>query len=166
MRPTRHFMILATTLLLTACGGGGTGAGPQETVVRAGPISHIPGDLSRQALDAVNSYRAQYSQPLLRTNGRLAAAAASHAADMAATDGLSHTGSDGGDVADRARAAGYDYCFIAENIAQGPQDIPEALAGWMASPGHRQNMLNPRAREMALAQRGAYWVMVLGERGC
>ncbi|MFU1477478.1 CAP domain-containing protein [Roseovarius sp. C7] len=165
MKHALRFLTLAGALMLGACGGGGSPS-TNDAPVMAGPISHIPGDISRQALAAVNRYRSDYSQPALRTNGRLAAAAASHAADMAATDGLSHTGSDGGDVADRARAAGYDYCFIAENIAQGPKDIAEALAGWMASPGHRQNMLNPRAREMAMARRGDFWVMVLGERGC
>ena len=50
---------------------------------------------------------------------RLEAAARAHGQDMAARGFFSHTGSDGSDIGDRLRRAGYAFCFGAENIAAG-----------------------------------------------
>src|SRR6185312_9662732 len=67
------------------------------------------------------------------------------------TDRLSHT-ADGRDPGERARAAGYDYCDLAENIAleEGYPDerlARQFMAGWEASPGHRRNLLDDKVTE-------------------
>lgn len=47
-----------------------------------------------------------------------------------------------------------------ENIASiGPNDVTdvEFLAGWMQSPGHRRNILNPDIRDIGVATRKGYF---------
>jgi uncharacterized protein YkwD len=60
---------------------------------------------------------------------------------MATTGEFSHIGRDGSTFAARARAAGYANP-AGENIAWGYASATEVMAAWMASPGHRRNILN------------------------
>jgi len=77
---------------------------------------------------------------------------------MARTDRYGHA-ADGSQPADRARARGYDYCLISENIAYqySSEDFATAdlarrnFEGWKDSPGHRRNMLEPAATDTAIA---------------
>lgn len=53
---------------------------------------------------------------------------------------------------DLAKQVGYDYIVIGENLALGNFDGDDALvAAWMASPGHRANILNTRYHEIGIA---------------
>ena len=65
-----------------------------------------------------------------------------HTADMAAHGYFSHQGRDGSQPWDRVAAAGYQARGSGENIAQGYRSASDVVAGWMASPGHRRNMLD------------------------
>ncbi len=62
---------------------------------------------------------------------------------MAEADFFSHNGSDGLQVWDRALARGYQYRTIAENIAAGHESAEEVHAGWLNSPSHCENLMNP-----------------------
>lgn len=52
---------------------------------------------------------------------------------------------------------------IAENIAEGQQTVAQVVASWMASPGHRANILGPYSQAghgEAIDERGnRYWVV-------
>jgi hypothetical protein len=51
-----------------------------------------------------------------------------------------------------AKQVGYDYIVIGENLALGNFNGDKALVdAWMASPGHRANILNTRYREIGIA---------------
>ena len=67
------------------------------------------------------------------------------------------------DAAARARAAGYCYRALAENIAWGIPSSDQVVEGWLNSPGHRRNILTPQLREYGLAGADGYWVMVIGQ---
>lgn len=123
-------------------------------------------DMGAAARDQTNVLRAEAGQAPLAVSGVLTRAAEGHARDMAQNGFFSHTGSDGSGVGDRARAAGYGFCFIAENIASGQNSLDGALAAWMGSTEHRRNILSEGAREFALVRAGNIWVMVLGQPGC
>ena len=124
-------------------------------------------DRSAAARDWVNSFRAERGLSPVSLSDRLTRAASIHAADMARKGYFSHTGSDDSSVGDRARRAGYGFCFIAENIAKGQRGLDAVLNGWAGSSGHRKNMLAPQARELAVVKApGRIWVMVLGRDGC
>jgi uncharacterized protein YkwD len=105
----------------------------------------------------------------LTWNPALASAAQQHADDMANNNYFSHTSRDGRTFAVRIRNAGYRYRLAAENIAAGYGSPEEVVASWMASPGHRANILNCRLREIGVgmgansaSQYGTYWVQNFG----
>ena len=95
-----------------------------------------------KVLQVTNAARAQAGLKPLRLNSPLSRAAQRHSASMAYQDFFSHSGPDG-TAFSRIREAGYRYSLAGENIAAG-QSTPEAVVnGWMKSPGHRANILNP-----------------------
>jgi len=101
-------------------------------------------------------------------NDALAQAAREHSSDMAAHRRFSHRGSDNTEVAQRATRAGYRWRHIGENIAAGQTSPQEAVAGWLDSPGHCANLMNPDFTEMgagyavsrARLPGFAYWTQV------
>ena len=95
-------------------------------------------------------------------DSRLSQAAQGHALDMLANGYLSHTDLEGGSVGDRALAVGYDWNFIAENIAQGFNSNASVIQAWMNSPLHRDNMLDERAEDFGLGRVNGTWVLMLG----
>ena len=133
-----------------------------------------------QLIELVNQYRAEghtcgseYYPPAdpLTWNSKLETAARRHSRDMADNDFFSHTGSDGTNVADRAREAGYDYSYIAENIAAGYKTPVEVMEAWMASPPHCTSIMSKNYREFGNAmvrsentQYPTYWTMVFGDQ--
>ena len=79
---------------------------------------------------------------------------------------LTHAGRDGQSLGQRAATAGYRYARIAENLAQGQEDLAEVMAAWAASDGHCANLHDAGVSVMALACRPAadgqpIWVLVL-----
>ena len=92
-------------------------------------------------LDSVNAERAKASLQSLTWCPALARSATAHSADMAKNSYFEHESLDGREVADRAKAQGYDYQTVGENIAVGQRDVAEVMDGWMNSPGHRANIL-------------------------
>jgi len=82
---------------------------------------------------------------------RLVTAALRHSQDMAQHNLFSHTGSDGSSVSMRIDASGYDWQAVGENIAAGQRSVREAVDGWVASPGHCRNLMNPAYEAVALA---------------
>lgn len=132
----------------------------------------------QEMLESVNAQRSQnqncggVSMPAvepLRLHASLNQAAQNHAAEMAANDILSHTGSNGSSVAMRVEAQGYNWRVVAENIAAGQESVAAVVAGWMDSPGHCQNIMNEQAIHFgagyALSEEtnsgyGRFWVQV------
>ena len=113
-------------------------------------------------LAAVNALRDVKGLTPLSYSDRLEQAAAAHARDMAKHGYFSHSGRNGSTVGKRVTKAGYEWCFVAENIAKGQRSLDAVIRGWTNSPWHYRNMVEPRAREMGLARaEGDVWVMAL-----
>jgi uncharacterized protein YkwD len=89
--------------------------------------------------------------PALRLDTTLTEAALGHALDMLRFGYFEHTGHDGSSPGTRVAAIGYRYQIVGENIAEGPQTPQEVVQGWIDSPGHCQNIMNPRFTAMGLA---------------
>jgi len=106
----------------------------------------------------------------VRWNSTLAEASRLHAEDMARHNYVGHRGRDGSDPGQRVQRAGYRYRATGENIAAGRQMNPEdAVAGWIRSPGHCANLMNPAYAEMGAAfavnarsELGVYWTQAFG----
>lgn len=114
-----------------------------------------------EMLAKVNAERKRGGAPPLRPNERLDQAAQRHAADMLARHYFAHESPEGETVRERARAAGYDWRAIGENIAEGQLSVDEVMDTWMHSPGHRRNILDPNYKELgvglALGRSGGEW---------
>ena len=68
---------------------------------------------------------------------------------------------------DRATESGYDWLAFAENLAAGQPTPARAMADWMASEGHRENILSPQFTELGVGVRTGgqfqtYWVQEFG----
>jgi uncharacterized protein YkwD len=105
----------------------------------------------------------------VRWNELLALASQRHAQDMARNSYLSHDARDGSTPPQRVESAGYRYRATGENIAGGPTKAEEAVAGWLKSPPHCANVMNPTFTEMGVAyatdarsELGVYWAQVFG----
>jgi hypothetical protein len=77
---------------------------------------------------------------------------------MFAKQYFEHISPSGKGPADVVTAAGYSYILVGENLAEGDfRTNAELLTGWMNSPGHRANIINPRYTEIgAAARKGTY----------
>lgn len=139
-----------------------------------------PADAARiasQALALVNEARAgsrrcgaevRPAAAPLAAEARLDAAARKYARQLAQEGRFAHQGLDGSSAADRVRRAGYNPGIVGENLAAGPTSAAEAVAGWLASPGHCANLMDARFTQMGLAYaedttsgRGVVWVQLL-----
>jgi uncharacterized protein YkwD len=125
--------------------------------VAAPPRPDLP-KVEDLVVEGTNRFRESQSRTTLRTNRELEKAARSFAEYMARTSQFDHEAG-GTTPAGRARAAGYDYCHVAENIARhrsnmgfATRDLAHRLVeGWKSSPGHRKNMLEPEVVETGVA---------------
>ncbi|MCU7878120.1 MAG: Ig-like domain-containing protein [Candidatus Thiodiazotropha sp. (ex Lucinoma borealis)] len=95
-----------------------------------------------------NNYSATSS---LAWHCNLEQAAQGHSTSMADNNFFSHTGLDDSSPGDRITAAGYNWRTYGENIAAGYADEEAAMNGWLNSPGHCANLMNPNFTEMGEA---------------
>jgi uncharacterized protein YkwD len=106
--------------------------------------------------------------PPLSVSRELNDAATDHARDMARRKYFEHRGRDGSEPRDRVSRSGYQSRLTGENIAYGPESAEEVVAGWLASPGHCANIMDPRFRDIGVGvatgpKRGQiYWVQNFG----
>jgi len=143
------------------------------------PLVEVSGQAALQrVLDLVNQARAapRYcgnraftaARPV-RWNASLAEASQRHSEDMARHNYFSHSGRDGSDPAQRVERAGYRYRSTGENIAAGQLNAEDAVAGWIKSPGHCANLMNPVFTDMGAgfvvdpgSEMGVYWTQAFG----
>ena len=107
--------------------------------------------METDALALINAARAKAGCAALAVNPKLQSAAAGHAKAMARQNFFSHTGKNGSTAKSRINAAGYGWSAIAENIAAGQSTAKEVVSTWLASAGHKKNMLNCTYTETGLA---------------
>ena len=106
--------------------------------------------------------------PPLAESRKLNEAAGDHARDMMKKRYFEHRGSDGTQPKDRVLRTGYKSRLTGENIAMGPESAEEVVDGWLDSPGHCANMMDPRFVDIGVGlatgkKRGQiYWVQNFG----
>lgn len=145
--------------------------------VYVAPASAQAPMLASRALQLVNDVRARGARcgdrsfgpaPPVKLSEVLASVAFGHADDMAKHNYFEHEDLTGRSPADRVRALGYQEKLVGENIAYGPKSADEVVQGWLDSPGHCENIMDPRFAEMGIAyaagqaaRRGLFWVQLL-----
>lgn len=81
----------------------------------------------------------------------LSEAAQKKAEDMFAKNYWAHFAPDGGTPWGFIKASGYEYIYAGENLARGFTTADAAVAAWMASPSHRENMLSRNYTDVGFA---------------
>jgi len=170
MNRSRPLLFLGTLLAAALC----TGASAADAMVGRASDAAVRARVVR----LVNAARSQprrcgserfAAAPPLEISSKLTDAAEAHAHDMARRRFFEHRGSDGSEPKDRVKRAGYLSRLTGENIALGPQSAEEAVDGWLDSPGHCANIMDPRFRDIGVGlatgrKRGqVYWVQEFGE---
>jgi uncharacterized protein YkwD len=100
-------------------------------------------EFAEQSIDLVNQARRRARLSLLTSDPVLGQVAQAYSARMAREGFYGHADPQGRQVTDRLNAAGYLAQRSAENIARGQPDPVTVVEGWLASPGHRANILTP-----------------------
>lgn len=108
------------------------------------------GDAAERLFAMANQARARTGAPPLTWDPALAAAARKHCERMVAEGPISHRYGGEPDLSERASIDGAHFSLIEENIAVGsyPAEVHE---GWMNSPGHRRNLLNPEVDHVGIS---------------
>jgi len=109
--------------------------------------------------------------PQLAWSDALAQVALVHSRDMAARNYFDHVDPAGATVAQRATRAGYRWQVVGENIAAGQGSARQVVAGWLASPGHCENIMSREFVDMGAAYAinphsamEIYWTQTFGAR--
>jgi hypothetical protein len=108
-------------------------------------------------VEMTNRARAEQKLAAVATNPQLAAAARAYAAYLAKNGAFSHS-ADGREAGDRITAAGYQWCQVGENLALAQSSAgfaakelaTRAIEGWLNSPGHRENLMQPHVTEIGV----------------
>lgn len=95
--------------------------------------------------ELTNEERQKYNLPSLVWDDALASTARAHSLDLPTNNIFSHIGSDGSTPEQRLHRTGTTIRFLGENICGGRNNPEEAIRNWMASSGHKANILNADA---------------------
>jgi uncharacterized protein YkwD len=104
----------------------------------------------------------------LAPHSALTRSARGHSQDMALRGYFDHRSPEGHGPMHRAQAAGFPGGFVGENIAAGHRTPREVVQGWMDSPGHCLNVMEPRYRFLGVGyylhsdRFGHYWTQNFG----
>ena len=116
-------------------------------------LSQIEGTV----LCLVNRQRTSRGLSRLKRNGRLDKAAVKYSRQMVSQNFFSHVSPGGSTMKSRIKATGYlsgaRGWSIGENLAWGTgryATADEIVEGWMNSPGHRANILQPAFKEIGI----------------
>lgn len=122
--------------------------------------NHVVAQLSssQEVVALVNKERSRLGLDALKADKKLTSVAGGHARDMYQKNYFSHTSLDGSSMGDRLKRAGVFYRAAGENIARGQKTSVQVMQAWMASKGHRKNILNARYGRIGVARVGDVWV--------
>jgi uncharacterized protein YkwD len=161
LRPLTFALTLAGSVLVQS---------PLGLNAASSPATTTQGDPAQLVYDVVhlsNEERARQGLGPLQPNPSLMQTAQEYAQVLRDGTCFSHDCAAG--PRDRARAAGYaNYVQTGENIAAGQPSAESVVNDWMASPGHRANILHPSFNEAGVGialgpgDGTPYWVLVLG----
>lgn len=146
-------MVALASVLATLSAGAGSASGaglPDRNVAAANQLESL-------VFVELNKVRKAHGLKSLRRSSPLAAAADTHSRAMGAHGFFAHESRDGSVFWKRVKrfydSRGFGSWSVGENLLWSTPgiDAARALELWMASPGHRKNILTPRWREIGLS---------------
>jgi uncharacterized YkwD family protein len=138
-----------------------TPAQPTTPTKPTQPTTPTPSNQSfeQQVVNLVNEQRAANGLKPLTLNTKLSNVARLKSQDMHDNNYFSHTSPTYGSPFDMMKSFGISYRAAGENIAMGYATPEAVMNGWMNSPGHRANILNPSFTQIGVGYvaSGHYW---------
>lgn len=104
-----------------------------------------------EVIRLTNEKRAQNGLSPVSLNSTLSQAAQAKGADMLNKDYWAHVAPDGTQPWKFFIDFGYRYRYAGENLARDFTNPSSAVDAWMASPSHKENMLNPKYKDIGVA---------------
>ena len=115
-----------------------------------------------EVFELTNAERTKNGLNLLELDNSLIKSAQGHAEDMYNNSYFSHTSLDGRTLSDRILKYSREFNCMGENIAKGQNSPESVFDSWMASQGHRENILNPNYKKIGIGYYKGYWVQNFG----
>jgi uncharacterized protein YkwD len=136
-------------LALAVSARAGAGSVTQAKPLTPSGASVTPDEMA--VVRVMNAVRMSHGVPPLRVGRALTRAARSHSADMARNGYFDH-----GAFVRRLRAFGVRAPYLGENLASGTQPLSATaiVQMWIASPPHRQNLLDRSFRRVGVGEAG------------
>ena len=109
--------------------------------------------LEEQCLGEVNRVRKSYNLAPLELSEELLEVARDYSRRMAEENFFSHNDPEGRTVRERVARANIRWRMVGENLAYSNgyiNPVAASMSGWMDSPGHRRNLLDPDWRQTAI----------------
>lgn len=116
----------------------------------------------REILKLTNLVRKKHGLGKLTLDTRLVATARDHCIDMQKHNFFAHESPVEGKATPFDRAALFGTTANAENLAAGNVTPAEVVQGWLDSPGHRVNLLQPDMKRTGVGRVGGYWTALYG----
>lgn len=123
-------------------------APPSDTITESTEMQAQAERLAQESILLVNQAREEAGLMPLTENPVLGEVAMAYSNRMAMEGFYGHEDPEGNQAEDRIAAAGYLAQMTAENIAAGQPDAQMVVEGWLDSPEHRANIMNPDFREI------------------
>ena len=136
------------------------------------------GAISDRVLQLVNAARAAPHRcgsatypaaPALTRDALLEHAAQDYAQDLATFGYMDHVGRDGSAPQERITRSGYRWSDTGENLAGGVPNADAVVMGWLGSPEHCANIMNPDYSQAGVGvavnprnDAGIYWALEFG----
>jgi uncharacterized protein YkwD len=145
------------------------------SILQPGLVAAAPSQdqtaFAARVLELTNAERQKLGLPPLAESEELQTSAQDYSQVLASSSCFDHTCGPVPNFVDRNDQAGYTgWTAIGENIAAGYPTPEQVVAGWLASPEHRANMLSPDFAEMGVGVTrgggtfGTYWAEEFGRR--
>ena len=142
-----------------------------HAAVSAAPRQGAVNATAARIIELINRNRAAAGLAPVSAHGTLMAEAQRFSGVQAQLGRVSHRGVDGTTGGRRLTRAGDRWSFWGENLAAGQETADQVVAAWMASPGHRANIMSPRGLHIGIGHTFRnndpsgyydYWVMEIG----
>lgn len=104
-----------------------------------------------KVIELTNQKRLEQGLEPLKVSDLLNEVARRKAADMFAFNYWAHVSPSGRDPWSFFKEVGYKYIYAGENLARDFMDSASVVEAWMNSPSHRDNIINPKYKEIGLA---------------
>ncbi len=142
---SKPWLLFFLTITLTA-----EGAFLVNIVAHESASNFLAAVLPGEVITFTNVERARSNLSFVEKHPLLQAAAQAKAEDMATKGYFSHTGPDGKEPWAWLTEAGYPYAVAGENLAVRFSESADVVEAWMASPGHRANIVKPVYSEIGV----------------